>query len=65
MIITHHGDIMYFTCEVCGCKFHEAVSKTPLKSCGVWNSEREDHGTWMTCPDCGEKVLGFRPKKEK
>ena len=65
MIITNHGDIMYFTCKTCGCQFHEAVSKTNLKNCGVWDPERQDQGTWMTCPDCGEQTLGFRPKKEK
>ena len=51
MIIIKHGDIMLFHCQTCGCTFREAVSKTDLETCGVWNSEKEEHGTWMTCPD--------------
>ena len=65
MKLTHHGDLLYFECEACGCRFREAVSKTSLANCGVWNSERKEHGTWMECPDCGNDVLGFRLKENE
>ena len=64
MIITEHGDIMLFICQSCGCKFREAVKKTGLEYAGVWDKDREENGAWMDCPDCGEKVLGFRKKKQ-
>lgn len=64
MIILKNGDVMLFECKACGCRFVEAVNKTRLKNCGVWDPEKQDHGTWMDCPHCGESVLGFRTNKE-
>ena len=64
MIILKHGDVMIFTCKACGCEFVEATEKTSLANCGVWDPDKEDHGTWMSCPDCGGQALGFRKKEE-
>ena len=63
MIICKHGDVLHFACKECGCLFREAAKNTDLDSCGVWSEEKQDHGTWMNCPDCGSSVLGFREKK--
>ena len=65
MIITKHGDIMLFVCDACGCRFHEAASKTHIGSAAVWDPDKNDHGTYMDCPDCGNPVLGFREQEKK
>ena len=67
MIILKHGDIMLFECKLCGCRFTESVKKSGLAHCGVWSPEKQETGTRMKCPDCGEDVIGFRyrPIKSK
>ena len=62
MKILKHGDVMLFECPMCGCRFVEAVSKTDLKNCGVYDAKRDETGTRETCPDCGSDVVGFRSK---
>ena len=63
MIISKRGDVMIFYCPDCGCVFREAVKKTGLAHAGVWDPDKQEHGTWMDCPDCGTAVLGFRRNK--
>ena len=64
MIILDHGDVMLFECKECGCRFKEAVHKTPLAHEGIWCPEKHEHGTRMQCPDCGNDVIGYRMNKK-
>ena len=60
MIIKKYGDIVRFKCLACGCVFCEAARKTCIDTYAVWDADREEHGTRMDCPECGETVMGFR-----
>lgn len=63
MNIIKHGDVIRCECKYCGCIFEEAVTKTGLSDCGVYDRDKNDTGTWMICPDCGNKSIGFRVAK--
>ena len=60
MKITVHGDLFFFRCEHCGCCFREAASKTEIASAGVHVPGEENCGVRMSCPDCGNSVIGVR-----
>lgn len=60
MIIRKHGDIIWFTCSLCGCIFTEAVKNTDINNNAIWNEEKKEHGTRMSCPECGNDAFGFR-----
>ena len=60
MIIKKYGDIVRFQCRACGCIFCEAARKTGIDTYQVWDADREEHGTRMDCPECGETVMGYR-----
>lgn len=58
MKVLRHGSLFLFRCDVCGCVFVEAESKTRFANEAIWVPEKEVHGARMQCPDCGNDVIG-------
>jgi hypothetical protein len=65
MKVLRHGSLFLFQCDICGCIFVEAESKTEIAHAAIWVPEKEVHGVRMQCPDCRNDVIGIPEKNGK